>query len=110
MALLAGVFGLEPHELVDGTHYPVAKIDRLPLTTNRYTEVQMRLALMDRDLSWLGCVDQRRAESVVAEWTRELASLRARTHDPRDRQLVTEALRKLGQFKPLRTDGPVRPA
>ncbi len=99
VALLAGVFGLEPHELVDGTHYPAGKADRLPLTANRYTEAQMQIALMERDLKWLDSTDQRRGEQVLGEWLRDLAALRDRTHDQRDRQLVTEAIRKLGQFR-----------
>ncbi len=50
VALLAGVFGTEPHDLVRGTDYPVAKADRLPLVVSRYTEVEMQLALLDRDI------------------------------------------------------------
>ena len=30
VTLLAGIFGMEPHELVEGTSYPGAKSDRLP--------------------------------------------------------------------------------
>ncbi|MHB1854920.1 MAG: helix-turn-helix transcriptional regulator, partial [Acidimicrobiales bacterium] len=31
VALLAGLFKLEPHELVAGTNYPPAKAERLPV-------------------------------------------------------------------------------
>src|SRR5690348_10549798 len=44
VTLLAGVFRCEPHELVAGTDYPVAKAERLPLVTARYTEVDHQLA------------------------------------------------------------------
>src|SRR3954447_5135504 len=33
VALLAGLFRLEPHELVAGTTYPPAKAERLPVVT-----------------------------------------------------------------------------
>src|SRR5690242_3368398 len=52
-ALLAGVFHLEPHELIQDTAYPDAKAERLPLVTARYTEVELQVALMQRDLGWL---------------------------------------------------------
>ena len=48
VTLLAGLFKLEPHELVAGTSYPPAKADRLPVVAARYTEVELQLALLDR--------------------------------------------------------------
>ena len=53
VALLAGVFHLEPHDLVGGTEYPAAKADRLPLVVARHTEVEHQLALMELDLAWI---------------------------------------------------------
>ena len=47
VALLAGVFKVEPHELVGGTSYPPAKAERLPVVVARYTEVELQLALLD---------------------------------------------------------------
>ena len=32
VCLLAGLFGVEPHQLVAGTDYPIAKAERLPLS------------------------------------------------------------------------------
>ena len=54
VVLLAGVFKVDPAELVAGTDYPVAKAERLPATTSRYTEVELQLALLERDLDWVG--------------------------------------------------------
>lgn len=53
IVLLAGLFACEPLELVAGTAYPSAKVDRLPLVACRYTEVEYQIALMQRDLMWV---------------------------------------------------------
>jgi transcriptional regulator with XRE-family HTH domain len=53
VALLAGVFGCEPHELVAGTRYPDAKAERLPPVVARYTLIDRELLLLERDLDWL---------------------------------------------------------
>src|SRR5919202_829887 len=46
VVLLAGLFGMEPHELVAGTNYPLAKAERLPGVACRYTELEMDLGLL----------------------------------------------------------------
>jgi transcriptional regulator with XRE-family HTH domain len=87
VTLLAGVFKVEPHELVDGTTYPRGKADRLPLVTARYTEVELQLALLERDAQ---------QDAVpVAEWQARLTALLAATHDPRERAAVEAALAQL---------------
>nr|MBA2283396.1 helix-turn-helix transcriptional regulator [Acidimicrobiia bacterium] len=53
VVLLAGVFKVEPDELVTGTNYPRAKAERLPTEAARHTELDLQLALLDRDLEWL---------------------------------------------------------
>jgi transcriptional regulator with XRE-family HTH domain len=96
VTLLAGIFGMEPHELVDGSTYPVAKADRLPLVAARHTEVELQLALMDRDLRWLESAPRQVAERVLAGWRRDLAELSQRTFDPRQRALIAAARERLG--------------
>src|SRR5262245_63590877 len=44
VTLLAGVFGLEPPDLVAGTDYPPGKAERLPLVAARHTEADHQLA------------------------------------------------------------------
>lgn len=95
VALLAGVFKLEPHELVVGTTYPVAKADRLPLVAARHTEVELQLALLDNDLAWVQRTGDR---SVLLVWTSRLAALAAATFDPRQQALVADARRRLRQL------------
>jgi hypothetical protein len=71
VALLAGLFRMEPHELVAATSYPAAKADRLPLVVARWTEVEHQLALLARDLWWLDrgtAPTAGAAEAVLDEW------------------------------------------
>jgi len=92
VALLASVFGIEPHELVDGTSYPIAKADRLPLVVARHTEVDLQCRLLDRDLE----LHQRTGDgSLLDGWSTRLARLHRATHDPRQRALVSQALARL---------------
>lgn len=92
VTLLAGLFKLEPHELVAGTNYPEAKTERLPVVTCRYTEVEMQLRLLERDIERTGAGFD---PVLAAEWRRRLSKLLADTHDRRERQAVDEALRAL---------------
>ena len=91
VALLAGIFGMEPHELVAGTTYPAAKADRLPLVVARHTEVELQLALLERDLRWLESAPPAMASQVLGSWRRDLVELAGRTVDPRQRELLGRA-------------------
>lgn len=96
VALLAAVFGCEPHDLVDGTDYPDAKAERLPLTVPRYTEVEHRLALLDADLAWLaGEPDAVAASRVRARWAPELDRLARLAVDEHERARIDTARRRL---------------
>jgi transcriptional regulator with XRE-family HTH domain len=89
VTLLAGVFKVEPHELVAGTTYPPAKADRLPLVAARHTEVELQLALLEQDL--------RRGTAPPDEWRARLTALLDTTHDARERAALTAALRSLSR-------------
>ena len=92
VTLLAGLFKLEPYELVAGTNYPVAKAERLPLVACRYTEVELQLRLLEGDIGRAGGA----FDPVLAEeWLRRLSKLRAGSHDPRERRLLQEAMAEL---------------
>jgi transcriptional regulator with XRE-family HTH domain len=92
VTLLAGVFGMEPHELVAGTSYPVAKADRLPLVTARHTEVELQCRLLDRDLEiFLRTGDRRLLEG----WASRLAELATSCHDPAQQAIVARAGERL---------------
>src|SRR3954463_6472088 len=53
VVLLAGLFKIEPRELVAGTSSPRARAERLPAVAARYTEIELLVALLDNDLAWL---------------------------------------------------------
>src|SRR5262245_49090794 len=75
VALLASVFSVEPHELVQGTKYPSAKAERLPVVVARHTEVELQLALLDNDLEWLQVVPAPIAADRLHSWSTRLSLL-----------------------------------
>lgn len=95
VALLAGVFGLEPHELVAGSSYPVAKADRLPLVVARHTELELQLALLDQDLGWIEHTDHDHAVALLDAWSARLRAVRDTLHDRRQRAAADAALARL---------------
>ncbi len=93
VALLAGVFHVEPAELVAGTAYPDAKAERLPVVVARYTEVEHQLMLLDNDLAWIERVGF--APELISRWDVVLGGLLADTHDAEERERLAEARRQL---------------
>ncbi|MEO6627286.1 MAG: helix-turn-helix transcriptional regulator [Aquihabitans sp.] len=97
VALLAGLFRMEAHDLVAGTSYPTAKSDRLPLVVNRWTDVEHQLALLNADLSWLDRMDRggsgSLADEVLAGWETTLAKLSASVRDPHEAEALAAARR-----------------
>jgi transcriptional regulator with XRE-family HTH domain len=68
VALLAGLFKQEPHELVAGTNYPSAKTDRLPLVVNQHTDAELQVALCDADLAWIERGSSLYGDQRLAQW------------------------------------------
>ena len=93
VALLAGVFKVEPHELVASSDYPAAKAERLPVVAARYTEVEHRLALLDAQLAV--CPDGTELDRIVDDARRTLRALLERTHDARERGMLRARLDRL---------------
>jgi transcriptional regulator with XRE-family HTH domain len=92
VALLAGVFKVEPHEVVAQTDYPPAKAERLPVVAARYTEVEHQLALLDAQLEV--AEPARRAQLVAAgrDLVRELLAVSV---DRREQTLLRARLNRL---------------
>src|SRR5687768_8279074 len=57
VTLLAGLFKLEPPELVEGTNYPIAKAERLPEVAARYTEAELQVRLLEAKLEAIANAD-----------------------------------------------------
>jgi transcriptional regulator with XRE-family HTH domain len=100
VVLLAGLFRQEPHELVAGTSYPAAKAERLPLVACRYTETELQLALLQRDLAWLerladGGAHAELVAQIIAEWDVKLSALGNAADDSGERVLIRAASRNL---------------
>lgn len=89
LALLAGVFKMEPHDLIAGTGYPVAKAERLPVVVARYTEVELQLRLLERD------VERGLTPALRAEWVDRLRVLRKESHDRRELDALDAAMAQL---------------
>ena len=92
VALLAGIFRLEPHDLVSGTSYPAAKAERLPVVVARWTEAEHLLAMLGRDLEWSDRTAGRHDAAMLDHWTKTLLDALALSHDPEERRLLGEAL------------------
>ena len=95
VTVLAGLFRVEPHELVAGTAYPMARAERLPVVAARYTEVELQLALVDADLRWAAEAPSAVRDRVVATWRERLRDLMSNTHDAEERALVAARLVRL---------------
>jgi transcriptional regulator with XRE-family HTH domain len=89
VTLLAGLFKVEPWELVAGTAYPEAKSERLPVVACRYTEVELQLRLLELDL-------ERGLDTArTADWSTRLAALAKVTYDQREKARLAEARARL---------------
>lgn len=98
VVLLAGLFRMEPHDLVAGTDYPTAKADRLPLMAARYTLAEARLLALDAELRWVERLDPDAAVEAVAVITRELAEIESTLVDPDEVRTLRAAQREVAAF------------
>ena len=99
--LLAGLFRLEPPELVDGTLYPLAKAERLPLVANRYTEVDLQLRLFEGAMEQLGvqAAGSRARADAVDGWESRLRTLHGAAVDAADSRALRAALSRLSTLR-----------
>jgi transcriptional regulator with XRE-family HTH domain len=99
VTLLAGLFKLEPGQLVADTSYPEAKAERLPGVVCRYTEVELQLALLERDRDWLRLLRSSPDYTILLRTTRDrwllLIDDLARSAGDRQQQKVVERARQI---------------
>jgi transcriptional regulator with XRE-family HTH domain len=94
VVLLAGLFKIEPRELVAGTNYPLGKAERLPAVAARYTEVELLITLLDNDLAWLERTGDAHRRRVLDEWDARLSSVDDNSIDLRERELLRDARKR----------------
>jgi len=99
IVLLAGLFKLEPHELIAGTGYPAAKAERLPAVACRYTEVEFQLALLRRDLEWAERMDQSTRREMAEAWRVKLEALSEEAYDEGERTMLGEAKERIRRME-----------
>lgn len=109
ITLLAGVFKVKPHELVEGTTYPLAKAEKLPLTTCSFTSLELDLSLLENDLKWLERLEgtagwANYVDQVKEHWQPRLARWLNGDLEAVDRDPVLQALQKLQDACTPRTD------
>ncbi len=96
VALLAGLFKMSPHSLVEGTTYPQAKVDRLPAMVCCYSALEVDVALLQNDVTWLekvsGCSTLETLEQeVVGKWRQKLEEWEGEILDKRHQGLLEMA-------------------
>jgi transcriptional regulator with XRE-family HTH domain len=100
VVLLAGLFKVEPRELVADTNYPAAKAERLPAVAARYTEIELLLALLDNDFAWLERTDDLDERRVLDEWEARLRAIDEHSLDLRERELLRDARASVRKRRP----------
>ncbi len=104
ITLMAGVFKINPTDLVEGTTYPRAKAERLPELTAIYTELESGFLLFQNDLEWLEqlmdkAMYQKFAQDVKAKWYPFLEKWEHRYSDAHESQIlliIHQKLKELG--------------
>ncbi len=97
--LLAGLFRLEPSELVSGTLYPQAKAERLPPVGARYTEVEHRVRVLDAELAFFAELAGPARDAFVRRWRSVLGDLACVAHDVDEVELIRAATRRVSALQ-----------
>jgi len=105
--LLAGMFKVSPHTLVAGTTYPQAKAERLPAVVCCYTGLELEIALLQNDLSWIETIggpagNSTRIAQLAEKWRLRLAEYSLDDLDENDRKLLAEAQQQLAGLQTAR--------
>jgi hypothetical protein len=93
--LIAGLFKLEPWQLVRDTDYPVARAERLPRVVTRYTQAELLTAVVDALLASLVDPDRRSAQLVLEPWRARILAEIETGADDGERALLIDAQRRI---------------
>ena len=102
ITLLAGIFKLSPHELIEGTTYPAAKSDRLPDVACCYSPLELDIALLENDLTWLTRLEsgenlQQLGEENTHKWELRLNRWEMDCISERELEKIKNAKEKLAE-------------
>jgi len=95
VTLIAGLFKLEPWQLVRDTDYPSARAERLPPVVTRYTQAELGAAIVDALLASLTDPDSRTARLVLEPWRARIMIELETSIDDGERTLLIGALRSI---------------
>lgn len=103
ITLIAGLFKLQPAELVAGTTYPQARAERLPWTVCCYTAFEAGAACLENDLVWLKRLREqpgwvRWAKEIAAHWIPWLEEQAATGLDEDERRQLDDLSRRINQL------------
>jgi transcriptional regulator with XRE-family HTH domain len=88
VALLAGVFKVEPHELVRGTDYPPARAERLPAVVARYSQAELIATVVEALAAALVDADAAARRRALAPWRSRIADELDFVHDAAEEELL----------------------
>lgn len=77
VALAAGLFKVEPPQLVADTDYPAARAERLPPVVTRYTEAELVAAVVDELVQLAPSLPRHLARAALEPWRLRVLGLQA---------------------------------
>jgi transcriptional regulator with XRE-family HTH domain len=99
VTLIAGLFKLEPWELVRDTDYPMARVERLPTVVTRYTQAELLTTVVDALVESIADTDRRRARAVLEPWRARIIAEIETTSDDGERALLIDAQRRIDTIR-----------
>ncbi len=111
ITLMAGIFKLSPHEMVEVTTYPKAKSERLPELTNLYTELELQYALLVNDSKWLCQLDDPEftrtfTQQKLGKWLLEMENWNHRYTNDQE-TLILSKIRQILEELQYKADHPL---
>lgn len=95
VTLIAGLFKLEPWQLVRDTDYPLARAERLPGVVAHHTEAELITAIVDALIESLTECDRRTARVVLDPWRARIAIDLDTCVDDGERARLLDARRRI---------------
>jgi transcriptional regulator with XRE-family HTH domain len=95
VTLIAGLFKVEPWQLVRDTDYPSARAERLPAVVTRYTQAELLTAIVDALIESLTDPDRRAVQLVLEPWRARLLADLDSCADAGERALLIDARRRI---------------